>query len=258
MNWTRIEKFKIRGYEIGPDHRVPLQNLCGYMEEAASLHANELGFSVEELAGRNLAWAVTRNWMEFYYLPYLGGNVLKDEESSWVQVETWPVAVERLQYRRDFLISWRGKILAKAVTDWVVINLETRRAERIPEFIKALQPDKPEYVLDVGRYRLPSQQDAPQLMAFVVRKSDIDRNDHVNNARYTQWLAESVPEDIFRSKRIKSLQIMYRAEGKYGDTVIARGACDVEGGFGHGLFRESDGQELVRARSLWVEMDEKV
>ena len=76
MNWTRIERFKIRGYEIGPGHRVPLQNLCGYMEEAASLHAAELEFSVEELARWGLAWALARIWIEFDELPYLGGEVL--------------------------------------------------------------------------------------------------------------------------------------------------------------------------------------
>ena len=251
MNWTRTENFKIRGYEIGPDHRVPLQNLCGYMEEAASLHAAELGFAVEELAGRGLAWAVTRTWIEFEELPYLGGRVLEDEESSWVLVKTWPVAVERLQYRRDFLITWRGRVLARAVTDWVVINLESRRAERIPEFISALQPERAERVLEAGRLRLPGQENAPELITFVVRKADIDRNNHVNNARFTEWIAESTPETLAASRRIKSLQIMYRAEGLYGDTVVARGADDGQGGFLHGLYRLSDGQELVRARTVW-------
>ena len=252
MNWIRIEDFKIRGYEIGPDHKVPLQNICGYMEEAASLHADELGFSVEELAGRGLAWALTRIWIEFEELPYLGGNVLRDEESSWVKVKTWPVSVERLQYRRDFLITWRGQVMARAVTEWVVINLESRRAERIPEFISALQPPNPELVFEAGKFRLPAQPDAPELASFVVRKADIDRNNHVNNARFTEWIVESTPEDVSAFKRIRQLQIMYRAEGLYGDTVVVRGRPDADGGLWHGLFRRSDGLELVRARSLWV------
>lgn len=252
MNWVRTECFKIRGYEIGPDHRVPLQNFCGYMEEAAALHAAELGFSVEDLGRRGLAWALARTWIEFEELPFLGPEVLQEEESSLVRVRTWPVAVERLQYRRDFLISWRERVLARAVTEWVVINLATRRAERIPEFISALQPPAPELVMEVERLRLPARDQAPQLASFTVRRADIDRNDHVNNARFTEWLVESVPAEISAAGRIKSLKIMYRAEGKYGDTVVARGAREAGGGVGHGLFRLSDGQELVRAHSLWV------
>ncbi|UQZ89300.1 acyl-ACP thioesterase [Deltaproteobacteria bacterium Smac51] len=252
MNWTRTESFKIRGYEIGPDHRVPLQNLCGYMEEAASLHAEELGFSVEELARRGLAWALTRIWIEFEELPYLGGEVFSNEESSWIHVRTWPVSVERLQYRRDFLISWRGLIVARAVTDWVVINLESRRAERIPEFICALQPEAPERIMEVGRLRLAGQEGSPELVSFRVRRADIDRNNHVNNARFTEWIMESVPETISSSRRLKLLQIMYRAEGLYGDTVVVRGGMDTDGTFLHGLYRLADNRELVRGRSVWV------
>ena len=251
MNWTRTENFKIRGYEIGPDHRVPLQNLCGYMEEAAALHAAELGFAVEELAKRNLAWALTRLWIEFDELPYLGGRVLDEEEASWVRVKTWPVAVERLQYRRDFFITWRGRPLARAVTEWVVINLETRRAERIPEFISALQPENPERVLEVGRPRLPDLAEAPELITFVVRRADIDRNNHVNNARFTEWIAESTPEAVSAGRRLKSLTIIYRAEGLYGDAVVVRGRSEGDGEFLHGLHRRSDGRELVRARAVW-------
>ena len=253
MNWVRVERFKIRGYEIGPNHRVRLQNLCGYMEEAAALHAAELGFSVEELARRGLSWALARLWIVFDYWPNLGGQTLNDEESSWVMVKTWPVSAERLQYRRDFLITWQGKIVAMAVTDWVVINLKSRRAEHMPEFIMALRPDNPEPVMDACRTRLASQENATELGTFVVRKSDIDRNNHVNNAYFAEWLAELAPEESQASKQLKSLQILYRAEARYGDIVVGRGGSDAEGAFHHGLFRLSDGQELVRARSVWID-----
>ena len=245
MDWVHTERFRIRGYEIGPDLRVPLQSLCGYMEEAASLHAAELGFSMADLARRNLAWALIRLGIEFEEWPFLGA--LQDEEAGWITVRTWPVAAERLQYRRDFLVTWRGKVVARAATDWVVLNLESRRAERIPEFITALKPENPETALTSVRPRLPDPEKSPELASFVVRKSDLDRNNHVNNACFAAWLVESAPDDL----RLRSLHILYRAEGRYGDTVVARGEREAEGAFRHGLFRLSDGRELVRARSIW-------
>ena len=246
MNWSRTEDFKIRGYEVGPDEKVPVQSLCGYMEEAASLHAAELGFSVEALHSRGFAWALARMQMELYALP---------AAEDLVRVKTWPVAVEKLQYRRDFLLTGPGErggetVLAKAVTDWVVINLDSRRVERVPQFIYALQPADPEYVLEKEKLRLEGQEGAPELASFRVRKSDIDRNRHVNNVRFLDWLLESVPEEISGSRKLRGLQVMYRAEAVYGDTVLARGAA-CEGGFLHGLFRRDDGQELVRAKSFW-------
>jgi len=251
MNWVRTERFKIRGYEIGPDLRVPLQNLCGYMEEAAALHAAELGFSMDDLARRNLAWALIRLGIEFDEWPFLGGGALQDEEANWVTVKTWPVVAERLQYRRDFLLTWRGQVLAKAATDWVVINLESRRAELIPEFIAALRPENPELALAAVRPRLPDPENAPELASFVVRKSDLDRNNHVNNACFAAWLVDSAPDDLSARGRLRSLHIIYRAEGRHGDTVVARGRREADGAFLHGFFRLSDGRELLRARSLW-------
>ncbi|MCL2029061.1 MAG: thioesterase [Deltaproteobacteria bacterium] len=252
MNWVRTETFETSGLETGPDRRIPLQNLCGLMEEAAALHAAELGFSMEELARRGLAWALTMRWIEFDKPPCREeGEALNGEDFSRIQVKTWPVSIEGLRYRRDFLISRGGGVLARAVTDWVVLNLQSRQAERIPEFIKALQPENPERVMNISRPRLPSQENAPELAVFAVRESDIDRNNHVNNACFAKWAVESAPAEISSRRWLKSFLILHRAEGRPGDTVTARGSSHAEGVFGHGLFRLSDGQELVRARSIW-------
>jgi acyl-ACP thioesterase len=246
MNWVRLEKFKI------PNRLLTLKGLCGHMEEAAGLHAVELGFSMEKLAERNLAWAVARMWLEIDEWPLAGEGAGADGEES-ITVKTWPVAADRLQYRRDFRVT--GLVSARAVTDWVIINLASRRAASMPEFVTALQPQNPELVMPVGRPRLSGQEGAPELASFTVRDSDIDRNDHVNNACFVQWLADSAPAELRLSRRIKSLQILYRAEGRRGDTIVARGGHETgdvaEGSFLHGLFRAADGRELVRARSVY-------
>ena len=252
MNWVHTKIFETSGLETGHGHHIPLQSLCGLMEEAAALHATELGFSMEELARRGLAWALTMRWIEFEKQPDLEeGKALNGEDSSRIQVKTWPVSVEGLRYRRDFLISCEGRVLARAVTDWVVLNLQSRQAERIPEFIKSLQPENPERVLAISRPRLPSQENAPELAMFAVRESDIDRNNHVNNACFAKWAAESMPTEIHSRRRLKSFLILHRAEGRPGDTVVARGRNVAENVFAQGLFRLSDGQELARTRSVF-------
>ncbi|MDR2893235.1 MAG: acyl-ACP thioesterase [Deltaproteobacteria bacterium] len=260
MKWTWTEDFRIRGYEVGADGAVPVQSLCAYMEEAASLHADELGFSVEALQTRGLSWALARMQLELYALPTTG---------DLVRVKTWPAGVDKLQYRRDFILSGQDNItFARAITEWVIINLESRRLERVPQFITALQPSAPEYALEKEKLRLEEQDNAPELLSFRVRKADIDRNRHVNNVRFLDWILESVPDEISGSRKLAGLQVMYRAEARYGDTVLARGSMrsgisannedEVSaeknaGGleFAHGLYRCSDGLELVRAKTVW-------
>lgn len=243
MNWEHTEVFKIRGYEVDANNQAPVQSCCAFMEEAAGNHAEALGFGVDFLQQQGITWVLARMQLEIYALP---------AANAQVHTCTWPVEAERLQFRRDFLLSdGNGHEFIRAVTDWVIIDLASRRLLKMPEFIAACQPDKLRYALNKEKLRIESQEHAPDLKSFVVRKADIDRNRHVNNVRFTDWMLESVPEGICAGKKLCGLQIIYRAESVYGDTVIARGSAGDNGDFLHGLYRQSDGQELVRAKSIW-------
>ena len=247
MNWEHSESFKIRGYEIDAGNHAPVQSCCAFMEEAAGNHAESLGFGVDFLQEKGITWVLARMQLEVYELPV---------STDTVVVKTWPVEVERLQFRRDFTLSdGNGRDFVRAVTDWVIIDLASRRLLKIPDFIAACQVPNAPRAFTKEKLRIDGQENSPELKSFVVRKADIDRNRHVNNVRFSDWMLESVPDDICENKKLSGLQIIYRAEAVYGDTVIARGGKGLENAGGceflHGLYRASDGQELVRAKSIW-------
>ncbi|MDR2055140.1 MAG: acyl-ACP thioesterase, partial [Desulfovibrio sp.] len=250
MHLTHVETFWIRGCETGPDDILPVQNLCARMEEAAALHAAQLGVGMEDLLDRGLAWALTRMRLEIHELPRAHPCGASRPDNA-ITVKTWPVSVEGLQFRRDFLICGKDKILVRAATDWVVLNLETRRAERIPGFIGRLRPESPEYALPAEKLRLPGQEDSGVLRRVAVRRADIDRNRHVNNRRYLEWILEATPAEICVKRHPRKIELMFRAEAVYGDNVLVRGSLPGGGVCLYGLFRERDGQELARARMLW-------
>ncbi len=239
----RVEDFIVRSYEVDWDGRLLLPVLFNYFEEAAGRHADELGVGLERLKLDGISWVLARMRFELEGLP---------RELEKVRVRTWPVGVDRLQFRRDFLLlGEQGGVLARAVSQWVVMNLETRRLERFPGFIAELRPENPAQAMPDVKPRNPAQADSPILGHFDVRKSDIDRNRHVNNVRFIGWILESVPEDAGYD-RLRGFDIAFKAEARYGDSVLARGQAGQEPGeFLHSLCRISDGQELVRARSLW-------
>ncbi|MDR1660336.1 MAG: acyl-ACP thioesterase [Desulfovibrio sp.] len=251
MDLTHIETFRIRGYETGPGDILPVQYLCAYMEEAAALHAAQLGVGMEDLLDKGLAWALTRMRLELHELPRARLSGARHPDNSIV-VRTWPVVVEKLQFRRDFLVCGEGKILARAATDWVLLNLETRRAERIPGFIGRLRPENPEYAMPTEKLRLPGQEESGVLRRFTVRRADIDRNRHVNNRHYLEWILEATPAEIYAELLPRKIEMMFRAEAVYGDSVLARGSLPGEGVCLYGLFREADGLELARAKIFWA------
>jgi acyl-ACP thioesterase len=239
--WKYHAEFTVRGYEADFRNRAAVHTFCYYMEEAAGQHAEKLGVSMDNLRNEGVAWVLTRMYVESYDFPQTGQKVY---------VTTWPPGVDKLQFRRDFELRGEdGGILAKAISQWVVVNLTTRKLERIT--YDGLSPEEPEYVLEEPRWRIPPQSENPELLQVNVRLSDIDQNNHVNNVHYIEWVTESSPYALDPDKRLASVEILFKAEAKHKDIISVRGGAGEAGGeFCHGLFRV-DGTELVRARTIW-------
>ncbi|NHZ48739.1 acyl-[acyl-carrier-protein] thioesterase [Nitratidesulfovibrio liaohensis] len=250
------EIFRVRGYEVGPDGTVSAQIICDYLQEAAGAHADRLGLSLAALHEQGQAWVLARLAVQVERAP---------AEGETVTVRTWPCGVERLQFRRDYLMLGQdGAVVARGASFWVVINLATRRPERIPPTVAALLPENPPLALDgslLGDRRPPAPaEDAVTLSSrsFAVRRADMDRNRHVNNVRYLDWALEGVPAEVQETSRPVWLDMHFRAETVYGDTVEAHclpapadttapGAAR----FVHVLTRRSDGREVARALTGW-------
>ena len=239
------EWFTIYAFQEGRNGTATVQALCEYMQEAAGNHAAALGVSIDRLNDEGVAWVLARMRVAPVALPAVHERVL---------VETWPVGVEGLQFRRDFILRREdGSVLARAVSHWVVVSLATRRVGRIPAFIAEVALDNTATAMDDAKQRFPDVGEAFEAASFRARLSDVDRNRHVNNVRYMEWVMESVPEDVRSRMRLADLDLTFRAESYWNDvtTVRTMPVEGEEGTFFHSLVRRADGKELVRARSVW-------
>lgn len=247
------EEFTIYEFLGDGNGRGSIQGLCEYMQEAAGNHAAKLGLSMNRLYDEKLAWVLARLRLVPEKMPAMHSRIV---------VETWPVGIEGLQYRRDFIVrGMGGDVLLRAVTQWVVVSLETRKAGRVPAFIAEVGLANANSVtaMDDARPRFPEVGEAFESCDFRARLSDLDRNRHVNNVRYMDWIIESVPEAA-RNGRLADLELMFRAEAYKDDTIAVRTMPESPGAeapapgeiFYHSLVRERDNKELVRAKSVWV------
>lgn len=62
-----------------------------------------------------------------------------------------------------------------------------------------------------------AQTDQMEQAEFIVRRSDIDTNAHVNNTKYIEWVLETIPEEVYRTYRMVALE----AEGEH-ELALAR------------------------------------
>jgi acyl-ACP thioesterase len=241
----RSEWFSVRSYDVDPAGRLTLPALCAYMQEAAGIDATRLGAGMRLLAEQGLAWVLHRMRLEVT-APARGGDR--------VGVATWPRRFGRLVAERDFDVhDAEGRRISAAASRWVVVDLEARRAVRLPEFIRSLPVGGREVPVGGDDGPLPEVDSAELERHFEVRRGDLDVVNHVNNTRYVGWALESVPDAFWESHHPVAVEILFQKEARYGESVRARTrSLDGDAGlrFAHEL-RGPGESLLVRAVTRW-------
>lgn len=222
-------KFQLRGNDFDLNGRLLPSAILDMFQEAAGQHAEILGCGFENFSKKGLLWVIVRSKFEVIKSP---------EVHSTVFVKTWPLPPTRLSYRRDYLMAdENGDVLIKATSDWVVIDSNTR------SFAKAdmVYPENEEYITDLSIQEKLKKLHTPEMtgQAFVVTPSycDIDRNGHVNNTKYAEYVLNALnPECI----NIKSFQIDYHKEVLKGEPLYIKVANDEKNSFASGTNQEGN------------------
>lgn len=239
------KEFPVRYHELDFHGCVQPVTLLNYVQDAAGMHAKELGVSVSDLRVHGLTWVLARIHLIVERYPRAGESVL---------VHTWPATRQGLFSCREFeLFDGEGRITGRATTSWAVLNVASRRPVK-------LEGNLPPYPLLTRRAidddfpplpQLPENQ--PTVLSFRVLRSDLDINQHVNNAVFAGWALETVPDEVAAGSLVE-LEISFRAEALYGETVES--CCSVvESGplpcCLHQIINQQDGRELARLRTRW-------
>ncbi|MEO0557414.1 MAG: acyl-ACP thioesterase domain-containing protein [Bacteroidota bacterium] len=235
------QSFLIRAYEVGPDELASILTVCDLLQEAAGEHARSLGRDGFDLPdGRFATWVLSRLRVRLAQRPRI---------RETVTIETWPSDLDGLRAFRDFRMTGdEGSELATATSTWFLIDPERRRPVRLPPEMNGFAARDRERALTVASSS-PTSPESPEVeRSFAVRRSDLDRVGHANNVRFIEWALEALGDDA----GLREIDIQYRAEAVYGDTVVSRASALAKGARNHELARASDGTTLALARTLWM------
>lgn len=241
---VRKESFPVHKYEVDAFGALAPPALSGYLSELAAHHAQELGVGIDALMAKGITWVLARLRLENPVAIRLGDEV---------EIETWPSGIERLFALREFVVRRGGAEVARASTQWLVLDLATRKPVRPsgvldPRFPR--EPTPPAAALSRGK--LPELRAWEAEKRFHVRYADIDQNLHVTNTSHLAWAIEAMPREVWRSGRLSAVEVHYLAEAHHGDAVLSRLARTGEQAFAHAIVREEDGKELARLTTAWV------
>lgn len=237
-----LARFRVPFHEPGPDGTIGIVPLANYLQQAAGEHAERLGVGAAPLAGKDLYWVLTRQFIRLVRRP--GGG----EE---IAVETWPSRRPRQLFFRDFrVMDESGGLLATATSAWALIEGRSRKAIRGPAWVVDSIIHDEARAAEFPSRSIP-RRDAHELeLAIHPRWSDLDTNGHVNNADLMGYLLEPVARRA-GGGTLAAIDVVFRAECGLEHEVYARAGEVAPGRFHHTLLR-SGGVEVARAETSWV------
>ena len=237
-----VYSWAVRTYECGPDGRATMASVCNWLQEAASLNAESLAFSKSDLdaAGENISWVLTRLKVRIARFP-------KWEEK--VSILTFPRGGRRIVAYRDFVLTGAdGVELGRATSEWMLIDLASRKIVAIPDGVFAAANTVREPVFGeepFAKLRWDCKAESPDALAFRARRGDIDLNGHVNNVHYVEWLMEGRPE---AAGPCHEIDIVFKSETLAGEEVRVESVETEPGVYFHRVYAP-DGRDHVIART---------
>lgn len=234
----------VRYHELDSHGNVSPVTLLNYLQDTAGLHSARLGISVSDLRRQGLTWVLSRIHLVVTRYPRAEENVL---------IRTWPATRHGLFSCREFELTGAGeKLFGRATTSWAALDIVSRRPVKLEKHL-------PEYPLHPHRAvedDFTTMPNYPGLSTaeypFRVLRSDLDTNHHVNNAIYAGWALETVPDEIAAGTLVE-LEISFRAEVLYGETILSRCIVTEPGLCLHQIANNKDGRELARLRTRWTD-----
>ncbi len=197
---------------------VDLFNQCrpsavlGILQEAATRAALALEVSGPQLLEKyNCLWMVVRSWVEL------------DAPLRWndpIHIKTWHRGASGVSSYRDLDLSRDGKPIGRGVTQWVMVDADTRKLFRMKDLTEFQGTDGGELNRSVKLHRPAMPETFDRRVRRDLRYSDTDINGHVNNTHYADFACDSLHlEWLCRGKFVRSFQIGYVSECRAGETI---------------------------------------
>ncbi len=203
------QKFKITPIHLDCFGRVKPSVLLYFAQEVAVQHSTELSVGWNDLHKRHQFWAVIRQKMQITRLPV---------ENETITVETWPMPTTRVAYPRSTVAyDESGNEVFRAISLWVIMDTDTRNM---------ITPGKSGIVIS-GTVRgtelsFPSSL-LPRLLENQTRRTvgytELDKNGHMNNTRYLDWIDDLLPASFHNEHPLKDVTICYLSEAMEGEHV---------------------------------------
>lgn len=228
---------RVEPQEVDFTLRASVASIINYMLNVAGTDAHNKGFGVDVLQGQSFTWVLSRLAVEIKSQPRQYDDVV---------VDTWVNEFNRLSSTRNFKVRKGDEVVAFGVSQWCMINMETRQAvdmSTLKDVYERAMVAEPSPIAVPARLRAiePSTSTSRPVVY-----SDIDFNRHVNTLRYIDLVFDALPIELIEKNDGMRIDLNFIAEARYGETLTI-GAVN-EGNIWQFEISSDGGKTLCRAK----------
>ncbi|MBA7626061.1 hypothetical protein ES703_33499 [subsurface metagenome] len=199
----REDKFTVKTYECQADGNIKIVSLMQYLQEAAALHAEQLGLGFGRLNEIDSYWVLSNLRIEIAKLPKWNDAVV---------IKTWPSGYTRLIATREFVGRDQDDCeLFRAGSQWMVLDKQNNRPKNLFHLDLSLPKTGPKAIPGKLK-RLEPQNGYSQVERVRVPYSSIDLNGHVNNTEYVRWGIDALTRAFKLKGSIRFVHATYLSE----------------------------------------------
>ncbi len=180
--------FTIETIHLDRFGRVKPSMMLYFAQEAATGHCDLLALDRNTLAKKRLFWAVIRHRLQITRTP-VAGDVLT--------VETWPMPTTRSAFPRACAAyDQNGNEVFRCISLWILMDMDTRAmvlpgksGVQLTGLLRGSELAAPSSILPKA---------TGNQFVRTVGFTDLDRNGHVNNTRYLDWVDDLLTSEFHR------------------------------------------------------------
>ncbi|MBQ9246792.1 hypothetical protein IJ182_11070 [bacterium] len=204
----------VRYSEMDFDKSLKPYSLLNYFQDIASDNAESLGFGYSYITPKNLMWVLIKYRIEFDEYP---------TDNEMIILRTQPRGYNKIFAYRNFEILSGNKRLVRASSAWSLVKSNDMSIVSIDSAINSPYLSKFKQSEDDLSYsKIPIITKVDFQKEFEVRYNDIDVNHHANNGNYIVWALEPLSFDFRINHRLKTIDMVYKKEIKFGEKLISQ------------------------------------
>ena len=237
------QEFTVNDNAVDRYGRLKPSMILYFVQEVAGRHFDAISMDYDALASRGMLWAIIRQRVQITRIPRRGERI---------RLETWPMPTTRVAYPRSVVAyDEAGSELFRSISLWVLMDLNSRNM---------ILPGKSGITV-TGTLRGNELAVPGALPSKLLRSSrsrtvcftDLDRNGHMNNTRYLDWIDDLLPSAFHEDHSFREFTVCYLSETREGQELELRWDVLEEGCLQVDAHRLTDGQDqrVFSARLLF-------